>query len=424
MKTLKERMLLAAVPFVLLFIVLLLGLAGASSERTVEARTSSQEVSVEAETQQDGEQAEASDAAKEAKEMTTQQGESEEAKETFALQAEEDGNFAAGAGVDVFFNPFSTPQTSAEDTLLEEAEEEPAQEEPQSDLAMADVKNVLNVRSEPDAEAKIVGYLYADCGGTILERGDGWTKLQSGELVGWASNDYLLFNEEAEELAQDVGMTVATTTTNALRIRKAPSLDAGVYDLLEEGVCYEVLTAEELEFSDNIQISDEWIAIDYDGYSGFVSAEFVKIDFHIDSGETLEQAEERKKKEAEEKRKREIEKLAATNADDLTLLAALIQCEAGNQPYEGQVAVGAVVMNRVLSLAYPNTIRDVIFASGQFTPVGSGKVGALIDSGNIRSVSFSAAQDAMAGVNPVGGATHFRRAGSKQGQIIGNHVFW
>lgn len=417
MKTMKERMLQAAVPLVLLLTVLLLGFGGESSKRTVAAKTSSQEMSAETKIQQDGEQTEASDKAEEAKKISTQQ-----------TETEEEVNFAAGAGVDIFFNPFSTPGTNAEETALleeaEEAKEEPAQEEPQSDLVMADVKNVLNVRSEPDAEAKIVGYLYADCGGTILERSDGWTKLQSGELVGWASNDYLLFNEEAVELAQDVGMTVATTTTNALRIRKAPSLDAGVYDLLEEGACYEVLTAEELEFSDNIQISDEWIAIDYEGYSGFVSAEFVKIDFHIDSGETLEQAEERKKKEAEEKRKKEIEKLAATNADDLTLLAALIQCEAGNQPYEGQVAVGAVVMNRVLSPAYPNTIRDVIFASGQFTPVGSGKVGALINSGNIRSVSFSAAQDAMAGVNPVGGATHFRRAGSKQGQIIGNHVFW
>ena len=59
------------------------------------------------------------------------------------------------------------------------------------------------------------------------------------------------------------------------------------------------------------------------------------------------------------------------------LLAALIQCEAACQPYEGQVAVGAVVMNRVNSGAYPNTIAGVIYASGQFTPTRSNRVETL-----------------------------------------------
>ena len=58
--------------------------------------------------------------------------------------------------------------------------------------------------------------------------------------------------------------------------------------------------------------------------------------------------------------------------DTRELFARLIQCEAGEEPYEGQVAVGAVVMNRVRSGAYPNTVKGVIYASGQFTPAGSG----------------------------------------------------
>ena len=59
---------------------------------------------------------------------------------------------------------------------------------------------------------------------------------------------------------------------------------------------------------------------------------------------------------------------ASVAASEQELLAALIYCEAGNQPYEGQVAVGAVVMNRVKSGVYPNTITDVIYQSGQFGP--------------------------------------------------------
>lgn len=99
-------------------------------------------------------------------------------------------------------------------------------------IVMTSVQNVLNVRTEPDSEAELAGYLYADCGGTVLEQKDGWTKLESGELTGWANNGYLLFGEEARKEAKDAGRIVATTKTGALRIRKEPSADAAIYDLL------------------------------------------------------------------------------------------------------------------------------------------------------------------------------------------------
>lgn len=299
-----------------------------------------------------------------------------------------------------------------------------------SDLVMANVQNVLNVRKEPGTEAELVGYLYADCGGTILERRDGWTKLESGELIGWAKDEYLFFGEEAQQAARDAGRTVAVTTAGALRIRKAPSLDAGVYDLLEEGAEYEVVDSAQLAFSDGMEISDDWVALDYEGKTGFVSADYVKVSFELDYGETLEQIRQRKEAEAREReekaasRKQAIEKLQSMDVSDVLLLAALIQCEAGSDVYEGQVAVGAVVMNRVLSGAYPNTIRDVIFASGQFTPAGSGKLGRVLESGNIKASCIQAAQEAMAGVTPVGSATRFRRAGNREGIIVGHHVFW
>ena len=326
--------------------------------------------------------------------------------------------------------------------IRKKEETEPEQEENKEQLVMAHVNHVLNVRREPGSEAELAGYLYADCGGIILDRKDGWTKLESGELVGWASDDYLLFGKEAEKAAEDNGRIVATTTTGALRIRKAPSLDAGVYDLLEEGAEYEVVNAEQLTFSDGIEISDDWVAVDYEGKTGFVSADYVKVEHLVDHGETIEQVAKRKeeeKRQAEalkaeqdkasakakkEKQQKEIEKVRALETADDLLLAALIQCEAGSDVYEGQVAVGAVVMNRVKSPAYPNTIKDVIFASGQFTPAGSGKLGRVLASGKIKSTCIQAAQDAIAGVSPVGSATHFRRAGSREGTIVGAHVFW
>lgn len=324
-----------------------------------------------------------------------------------------------------------TPDEEGAEEKQNAAKDEKDAEPETEELVMAHVNNVLNVRREPDSEAELAGYLYADCGGTVLEQKDGWTKLESGELIGWANDDYLLFGEEAKEAAENTGRTVATTTTGALRIRKAPSMDAGVYDLLEEGTEYEVVNEAQLAFSDDITISSDWVAVDYEGKTGFVSAEYVKIEFLVDYGETVEQVqarqeEERRQAEAlkAEQQKKEVEKAKALAASDEMLLAALIQCEAGNQVYEGQVAVGAVVMNRVKSGAYPNTIKDVIFASGQFTPAGSGKLGSLISSGNIKASCIQAAQEAIAGVSPIGTATHFRRAGSTEGIVIGNHVFW
>ena len=309
-------------------------------------------------------------------------------------------------------------------------------------IVMTSVQNVLNVRTEPDSEAELAGYLYADCGGTVLEQKDGWTKLGSGELTGWANNDYLLFGEEARKEAKDAGRIVATTKTGALRIRKEPSGDAAIYDLLEEGAKYEVVDEEQIRFSEDQEITADWVAVNYGGKTGYVSSEYVQVDFEIDYGETVEQvkareeaetarlqaekeaAAQKQKKEKAAQAEKEANKAAALAADDSVLLAALIQCEAGEEPYEGQVAVGAVVMNRVRSGAYPNTVKGVIYASGQFTPAGSGQVGRVVASGKIKASCLQAAQEAMAGSTPVGIATHFRRAGSREGIVIGHHVFW
>lgn len=294
------------------------------------------------------------------------------------------------------------------------AVEEPVKEEPKSSLVMADVYNALNVRAEADEESEIVGKLYKDCGGTILERKDGWTKLQSGNIVGWASDEYLLFDEEAEALANEVGNLIVTINTDALRVRKEPSTEAGVYGLIAQDDEMEVIEV----------VNDEWISVDYEGKTGYVSAEFVSTDFHIDAGETIDEIKAREKEEAEAKAKLTANQGAVVaNADDTRLLAALIQCEAGGESYDGMLAVGAVVMNRVRSGAYPDTITGVIYASGQFTPALNGKV-AKVYAGEVKESCLQAAQAAINGETNVGEATHFKRAGAHDGYVIGNHVFW
>lgn len=319
-------------------------------------------------------------------------------------------------GIAAVLNPKNSNSTEAVYATARELNLElqiEKKEEQESKLVMADVTSALNVRSDADITAKKVGMLYGDCGGTILERKNGWTKLQSGNVIGWCSDEYLLFGDDALAAANSVGKLVATIKTGSLRVREKPEKDAETYGLLPQGEIVEVID----------QSTEGWVCVDYEGHDGYVQADYIALDFIIDAGETVEEIAARKKKEEEAKRFVNYGEFTV-DTDTMLLLAALIHCEARGESYEGQVAVGAVVMNRVRSSAYPNTIQGVIYASGQFTPAMSGKVDQVLESGKINASCIEAAKEALSGKSNVGARTHFRRNNGREGLVIGNHVFY
>ena len=282
----------------------------------------------------------------------------------------------------------------------------------EQELTMANVQRALNIRAQASEDSNKVGILYKDCGGTILEQKDGWTKLQSGNLIGWAKDEYLVFGEEAKTMAEDVGNWIVTLDVEAVRVRTEPSDVADVIGLL----AYD-------DYVEFIEIAGEgWISVAYNDEIGYVNTKYINVKYHIDEGETMDVIRIREREAAEQKRKANRGAVAA-DADELRLLGALIYCEAGNQSYEGMVGVGAVVMNRLRSGAYPNTIHSVIYASGQFTPAMTGKV-ARVYEGKVPDLCLQAAQAALNGETTVGDATHFRRAGKREGYVLGDHVFW
>ena len=113
---------------------------------------------------------------------------------------------------------------------------------------------------------------------------------------------------------------------------------------------------------------------------------------------------------------------ASVSQGDLDLMAAIIECEAGGEPYEGKIGVGAVVMNRVRSSQFPNTISEVIYQSGQFSPVASGKLASVLSRG-ARQDCYDAARDVFAGANTVGDCLFFH-AGGGSGLTIANQTFY
>lgn len=121
---------------------------------------------------------------------------------------------------------------------------------------------------------------------------------------------------------------------------------------------------------------------------------------------------------------RDISEITFADGDKY-LLANLIYCEAGNQPYAGQVAVGAVVMNRVMSSVFPDTVVGVIYQNRQFSPVASGRLALALAEDHATPACYQAAEDAMAGNTTVGNCLFFRTPiEGLTGTQIGGHIFY
>lgn len=118
----------------------------------------------------------------------------------------------------------------------------------------------------------------------------------------------------------------------------------------------------------------------------------------------------------------EISQLAR-NSTDLQIMAAIIECEAGGEPYVGKIAVGSVIMNRVRSDKFPNTIIEVIHQKSQFTPVKSGRFAIVLARG-ANAECTRAAQEVLNGANNIGALFFRMNNGLIDGTIIGNHVFY
>ena len=108
---------------------------------------------------------------------------------------------------------------------------------------------------------------------------------------------------------------------------------------------------------------------------------------------------------------------------DAYLLGAIIQCEADGEPYEGKLAVASVVLNRVKSSHFPNTVAGVIYQSGQFSPVASGRYALRLEQG-VNSTCMQAAQEALGGTITIDALFFRTNNGIVQGTVIGNHVFY
>ena len=331
-------------------------------------------------------------------------------------------------------NVVTSPTENTEDVAVQEVvtEQEVTEEEKEKlewqNYMMADIEESLNVRTEPSTEAELAGKLEKGDRATVLEVGEEWTKIESGKLVGYVKNEYCIYGLDALAYAKENCDTIATVTAEGLRIREEMSTESRIMKRLEEG--------DELIVDIEAEVEEGWVAVIYKDKTCYVSAEYVEVALNVGIGITIEEIEEARRKEEEAKKaaqeaKRQADaqlqanQAAAANVDDLTLMAAIIYCEAGAEPYETQLAVGAVIMNRVQSVGYPNTLHDVIYQRGQFGPARTGKLARVIANGRATASCYQAAQAALNGEDNTGGCLHFNdHNGTRSGLVLGGMIFW
>lgn len=382
----------------------------AGAEMTAEAE------SVEAETEEAAEAEET--------EMTAEAESIEAEAETETAKAVTEETEEEAAGTEEEKTEVAAREEKEAAEVVAAGETEEAGNEEWQNRLMADVDEFLYVRAGGDENAEVVGKLYNGAVAEIVEVGDAWTHIISGNVDGYVKNDYCVTGEDAFAYAVENVETKAEIQTDGLRVRSEADEDGKILTAVSTGTTLTVDTAAETD--------DKWVAVKYGDSTAYVSADYVTTDLALGEAVTIEEEKAAlAKKAAEEAKAAQVsgtqtvqKESVAASVDEVTLLAALIQCEAGNEIYEGQLAVGAVVMNRVRSGRYPGSVSGVIYEGGQFTPAGSGAVASVAANGP-KASCIQAAQEALAGADNTGGATSFRRASSGMaGVVIGNHVFF
>ena len=336
-----------------------------------------------------------------------------------------------------------------------------------SGIGVIDAKDMLDIHAEANTASAVIGQVMEDGHVAILAKYNDWVQIQAGEIAGWVPAENLveteISNEEAvaaneQVIAERTGATasedeffaeeeVQQDETAALQAEasKAAQNEIEEVQAAEEAARIEAeaqakAAAEEaaqLEAEAQAKAAEEAARIEAEA-----QAKAAEEAARLEAEAQAKAAEEAARLEAEAQAKAAEEaariaaeaqqaalsaqaaQTAAISAEELKLLANIIYCEAGSESYVGKVAVGNVIMNRVKSASQPNTITEVVYAKGQFSPVRNGSLQRALSSDKADAACYQAAIEALAGAQPVGGKLFFRRNNGRSGQVIGHHVFY
>ena len=350
-----------------------------------------------------------------------------------------------------------------------------------SGIGVIDAKDMLDIHAEANTASAVIGQVMEDGHVAILAKYNDWVQIQAGEIAGWVPAENLVETEISNEEAVAANEQVIAERTGATASEDEFFAEEEVQQDETAALQAEASEAAQNEIEE-VQAAEEAARIEAEAQAKAAAAEAAQLEAEAQAKTAAEEAArieaeaqakeaarleaevqakaaaeeaarleaEAQAKAAEEAARLEAEaqakaaeeaaqleaeaqqaalaaqaaQTAAISAEELKLLANIIYCEAGSESYVGKVAVGNVIMNRVKSASQPNTITEVVYAKGQFSPVRNGSLQRALSSDKADAACYQAAIEALAGAQPVGGKLFFRRNNGRSGQVIGHHVFY
>lgn len=302
-----------------------------------------------------------------------------------------------------------------------------------TNIGISIANSFVNIRKEPSAESEALGKLYKDSAAEILQHCGDWYYVESGSVKGYVKAEYIQTGIPGDELAKKYGQPSILVTVDGLNVRERADTTAERLSVIYKNEIYPIVALE-----------GSWvkIRIPEDQVVGYIKREYADeiIDFkdaiskEEEEGLLALESEEWAETATQIKHRRET----SYSKEELKLLACLVHSEAGSQSYEGKLAVANIVLNRVNSSSYPDSIKAVIYQSGQFSVADSGSLEKqLVNYGNYSStsqqLSIKAAKAALEGDNNIGSRMYFHsyKAALKKGYDkkpgsvkLGDHLFW
>ena len=306
-----------------------------------------------------------------------------------------------------------------------------------SGIGVIDAKDMLDIHAEANTASAVIGQVMEDGHVAILAKYNDWVQIQAGEIAGWVPAENLVETEISNEEAVAANEQVIAERTGATASEDEFFAEEEVQQDETAALQAEASEAAQNEIEE-VQAAEEAARLEAEAQAKAAAEEAARLEAEAQAKAAEEAARleaEAQAKAAEEAAQLEAEaqqaalaaqaaQTAAVSAEELKLLANIIYCEAGSESYVGKVAVGNVIMNRVKSASQPNTITEVVYAKGQFSPVRNGSLQRALSSDKADAACYQAAIEALAGAQPVGGKLFFRRNNGRSGQVIGHHVFY
>jgi len=303
-------------------------------------------------------------------------------------------------------------------------------------------EDYVSVKESDSDDSEEIAKMFNGSFAQIIEKKDNCIKIKSGEVEGYIKGDNLTSGEDARALYDEYVKKYATINSDSeVEVKKDAKEKSDTVAKVAKGERYEVL-----------KMDDDWIYILIGKETkGYISTK--NADIFAEYAVAISVSEEKKMLEAEKKallKAKTSEKngdsgakisysgsTMSMNDSDFAMFVALIFSESGNEPYDGKVAVAQVIINRIKSGKYPNTLEGVVYQSGQFGPARNGALDKnlnLYKNGGFQAKghkeSIQAAKDALNGADIIGSRTSFngynaeKDKGHSNSVRIGNHLFY